>query len=65
MSESLASASDSAAASFNQLERRSSKLLGYRGAMAVVIANTIGMGVVPIFAFALAVLGQPAFVMLA
>jgi APA family basic amino acid/polyamine antiporter len=40
-------------------------LLGYRGAIALVIANTIGTGVFTTSGFALADLGEPAFVMLA
>jgi amino acid transporter len=41
------------------------RLLGYRGAIALVVANTIGTGVFTTSGFALADLGDPAFVMLA
>ena len=42
-----------------------SRLLNYRSAIALVIANTIGTGVFTTSGFALADLGDPAFVMLA
>lgn len=41
------------------------RLLDYRGAVALVLANTIGTGVFTTSGFALADLGAPAFVMLA
>lgn len=65
MSETLASAADSPAAACTQPARCGSKLLGYRGATALVIANTIGTGVFTTSGFALADLGEPTFVMLA
>jgi amino acid transporter len=40
-------------------------LLGYGGAIALVIANTVGTGVFTTSGFALSDLGEPAFVMLA
>jgi APA family basic amino acid/polyamine antiporter len=40
------------------------KLLGFSGAVALVIANTVGTGVFTTSGFALADLGEPAFVML-
>lgn len=43
---------------------RSGKLLGFFSAVALVIANTIGTGVFTTSGFALADLGDPAFVML-
>jgi amino acid transporter len=42
-----------------------SRLLNYRGAIALVIANTIGAGVFTTSGFALSDLGDPGFVMLA
>jgi APA family basic amino acid/polyamine antiporter len=46
-------------------ERRpEGKLLGFSGAVALVIANTIGTGVFTTSGFALADLGEPGFVML-
>lgn len=44
--------------------RGEGKLLGFSGAVALVIANTIGTGVFTTSGFALADLGEPAFVML-
>jgi amino acid transporter len=44
---------------------RERRLLNFRGAIALVIANTIGAGVFTTSGFALADLGDPAFVMLA
>jgi amino acid transporter len=50
----------------NETDRRQNeKLLGFFGAVALVIANTIGTGVFTTSGFALADLGEPAFVMLA
>ncbi|BBU64214.1 amino acid permease (plasmid) [Methylosinus sp. C49] len=43
---------------------RKGKLLGFSGAVALVIANTIGTGVFTTSGFALADLGEPGFVML-
>ena len=57
--------SDDGAASGDKQGRPRRKLLGYRGAIALVIANTIGTGVFTTSGFALADLGEPAFVMLA
>jgi amino acid transporter len=50
---------------FKTDRRQSEKLLGLFGAVALVIANTIGTGVFTTSGFALADLGEPAFVMLA
>jgi amino acid transporter len=49
----------------DQQELRKHRLLRFRGAIALVIANTIGTGVFTTSGFALADLGDPAFVMLA
>jgi amino acid transporter len=49
----------------DQQELRKHRLLRFRGAIALVIANTIGTGVFTTSGFALADLGEPAFVMLA
>jgi APA family basic amino acid/polyamine antiporter len=57
--------SDDGAASGDTQGRPRRKLLGYRGAIALVVANTIGTGVFTTSGFALADLGEPAFVMLA
>jgi APA family basic amino acid/polyamine antiporter len=58
-------AADGDAASSDKQGRRRRRLLGYRGAIALVIANTIGAGVFTTSGFALADLGDPAFVMFA
>jgi APA family basic amino acid/polyamine antiporter len=50
---------------FEADRRQNEKLLGFFGAVALVIANTIGTGVFTTSGFALADLGEPVFVMLA
>ncbi len=47
------------------MAKQTASLLDYRGAIALVIANTIGTGVFTTSGFALADLGSPAYVMLA
>lgn len=47
------------------MAKQTTSLLDYRGAIALVIANTIGTGVFTTSGFALADLGSPAYVMLA
>jgi amino acid transporter len=50
---------------FGEKNPRGRRLLDFPGAIALVIASTIGTGVFTTSGFALADLGNPAFVMLA